>query len=43
MSPFLVKDRCYVFSITDAEYKCFRHKDEELDSYSQVALLDRFL
>lgn len=43
VSPFPVKDRCYVFSITGAEYKSFHHKDEELNSYSQVALPDRFL
>lgn len=43
MSPFLVKYRCYLFSITDAESKSFHHKDEELDSYSQVAPPDRFL
>lgn len=43
MSPFPDKDRCYVFGIIGAEYKSFYHKDEELGSYSQVALLDRFL
>lgn len=40
---FNVKYRCYLFSITSAGYKSFHHKNEELDSYFQVALLDRFL